>query len=598
MLNSKVKEYLDSLEKELKVLKFPRGERCIAERINSILEQEVEHKRTKEDQAELTAFSLMVNYQSADGKRPYYRSMIGTSYTDKQASETQCIETKDQEIHKYWAKRAQESNNPILSSRYADLVVDLSTKDFIKMLEFDLFHIVIDSNIKICTQLLALPSDCKTKVRRALFLAIIRNDEKRITKLKDTIIKLEKDISSDDIPEHCGFALKWLLFDFYNKVTLSDKEEKKLANEAMERLKRVATDPLLAIDTASLLAEYYARRNDEVSFVRVLNILKDSLKLYKQPSTDEILKASAHERIFDLCKKYTGRFSEANKTHKRLLREIGKLDLDYSKKQAISQINLQVKQKTLCDHFKTIFGEDQKIEIRMIIKKIVTCHLPKRANIEKMRSYCIARCPGDFSSFHELFSDNGVPICRFDSIDGDDVNYLKLYASNYFQFIGGSALLPFTLDEFKRRFSKDKIIEYFKETSVFGNEDINYLHRTMTAYWDKDYLVSSHLLIPLIESGVRELVTVHGGSILGSNEYSGFDYHPLGALLRDEQLEKLFDANTLFYLRLILTEKLGWNLRNRFAHGLSKTKFLSRGPSDWLFHILILLSLAKGKFDK
>ena len=596
MLNSKVKEYLDSLEKELKVLKFPRGECCIAERINSILEQEDEHKRTKEDQSELTAFSLTVNYQNADGKNPYYRSPFGLR--EEQIFDPLLIKAIDQEVLKYWAKRAEESNNPILSSRYADLVVDFSPKYFIKALDVDLFRIVVDSNIKICAQLLAVPSDCKTKIRRALFLAIIRNDEKRITKLKDAIIKLEKDISSDNIPEHCGFALQWLLLDFHKKITLSRIKEKKLVKEAMKRLNSAANDSFLAENIASPLAEYYARRNDKVNLIHILNIAKDSLKTYKQPSADEFFMASAHERIFELCKKYASYFSKANKPHKQLLREIGKLDLDYGKGQAITKVNVQVPQRTLDGHFIKIFGKNKKNEIEVVINKIVTYHLPKKATIEKMRNYCLARYPDDFSSPHKSFSDDGVPIGIFASIDGDDVNCLKLYASDYFPLIGGPVLLPFTLTEFRTRFRRERVIKYFKENLVFGNEDMNYLKRTIVAYWDEDYLVSSHLFIPLIESGIRELVTVHGGLILESNEFSGFDYLPLGALLRNEQLEKLFDANTLFYLRLILTEKLGWNLRNRFAHGLSKTKFLSRGPSDWLFHILILLSLAKGKFDK
>ena len=60
MLNSKVKKYLDRLDQDLKVLKRPRGERYITEHINSILEQEKNYERTKEDEAELTAFRFVV----------------------------------------------------------------------------------------------------------------------------------------------------------------------------------------------------------------------------------------------------------------------------------------------------------------------------------------------------------------------------------------------------------------------------------------------------------------------------------------------------------------------------------------------------------
>jgi hypothetical protein len=49
---------------------------------------------------------------------------------------------------------------------------------------------------------------------------------------------------------------------------------------------------------------------------------------------------------------------------------------------------------------------------------------------------------------------------------------------------------------------------------------------------------------------------------------------------------------------LVLTEKLGMNLRNNFAHGLEKKTFFSRDASDRLFHILLCLSLVKEKEQK
>jgi len=45
----------------------------------------------------------------------------------------------------------------------------------------------------------------------------------------------------------------------------------------------------------------------------------------------------------------------------------------------------------------------------------------------------------------------------------------------------------------------------------------------MSAYWDSNYLVSSHLFIPLIESAVGELIRVCGGVILGSIYFSVMD---------------------------------------------------------------------------
>lgn len=78
---------------------------------------------------------------------------------------------------------------------------------------------------------------------------------------------------------------------------------------------------------------------------------------------------------------------------------------------------------------------------------------------------------------------------------------------------------------------------------------------------------------------------------------NGYKNVSLGGLLKNDQIfENVFSKsghNILFYFRLVLTEKLGMNLRNDFAHGLEKKKFFGRDASDRLFHILIWLSVVK-----
>jgi len=102
-----------------------------------------------------------------------------------------------------------------------------------------LFQIVIDSNIAICEKSLADPLDCKTKIKRALELAIYKYDQERIKKVKETIINLEKKVATDDKPGLWGFAFKWLILDFGKKITLTETEKTELIKVLEDRLKRV-----------------------------------------------------------------------------------------------------------------------------------------------------------------------------------------------------------------------------------------------------------------------------------------------------------------------------------------------------------------------
>ena len=358
MPNSKVKEYLGSLEKELKVLEFPSGEHRIARNVTAILEQEKNYKPTKEDKAEFIAFDLAVIHQNADEQKTYYGPMFSFTYEDKKVSVPPDIKAIDQDMLEYWGKRARKSENPILSSRYADLVVDFSPMTLDEEADVDLFRVVIDSNITICEQSFVIAFDCKTKIYRALVLAIIINDKKRIAKVKDTIIKLEKNIARDDMPELCGFALRWLLLDHPKKVTLNDKEESELVSEAEERLIRVATDPVLTKGTVHLLAEYYKSKNDEENLMRVLNALDNSLKTYEQSNSDALSELSNYECTYGMYKRYESSSPKAQKASKRHLQEPSQLGVEFENSWAKSSIVVKTDKNDINNHLKAIFGED------------------------------------------------------------------------------------------------------------------------------------------------------------------------------------------------------------------------------------------------
>ena len=594
MLNNKVKKYLDSLEKELKILMFPREEHQIARKVTDILNQEKNYKPTKEDKAELIAFELEVYHQDVDEQKIRYEAMFSFSGKEGQGIVPLSIKAINQDTLKYWAKRARESKNPILSSMYADVVVYLSRKVLKKDADIDLYHIVIDSNITICEHSLVAAFDCKTKATRASVLAITIKDKKRIAKIEDTIIKMEKNIETCDTSKWGGLAIRMLLLDYHKRITIEDKEIRELVNKAEVRLKRVATDPILTKDTVHLLAEYYKSKKDEENLIRVLNILENSLKSYELSNSDALSKLSNYECMYGMYKKYQNNFPKAIKESERLLQEIGQLDLYYDKSWIKPSFVIKTEKDIIDDYLEAIFGRDHKSKLEIIMCKIANYHLPKKAALKKHLGYALSKHPEKFSSPKTIFSEHLMPIARFHSIESGNDSHLMLHASLCFQFVECGVFLPYTTDKLRKQFSKEKITEYFENSLVFKNENNDYLKRAISAYFDEDYLVSSHLFIPLIESKIRELVRICGGKITQRNKkLNGSDYRALGRLLSNIEIKKILDVNTLFYLRLVLTEKLGWNLRNDLAHGLEEKKFSLRETSDRLFHILILLSLVK-----
>ena len=254
-------------------------------------------------------------------------------------------------------------------------------------------------------------------------MAIQTNDQTRINKAKDTIIKLEKDIAIDDKPGLWGLAFKWLILDFSKKIILEDTEKNKLVDEIEERLKREEKNPWLAENAVSLLAEYYAKEKDEKNLMRVLGVLEKSLKTNERSNSDALLKTHAYEQIHEIYRKYASSFAEAEKANKRLSQEIGQLDLDWGKSLKEISVETKIKHEDIENYIKGIFGKNKNDKLEMVMAKIAISHLPKKDAVKKQLDDISSKHPIQFLCTKQIISDDGVPIAKLSTLDEDYNNH-------------------------------------------------------------------------------------------------------------------------------------------------------------------------------
>ena len=600
MLHNEIKAYLESWEREKKTLTSHIGEHTvIGEAIKNILTSDKDYTRTKMDISEWTAFDFQPDPPSDISWGTYYGPMyVLPDPKTKQMFEYPRIREIDHENIEYWAKRARESENPILSSRYADLVVDFSKKILNKNADIDLVQKVIDSNVIICENSLACSLDCITKIKRALILATRIGDRVRIARVKDAVIKLENDIAEDDKPGLWGFEFRLLVLDFTGKVRLSEVEKRQIIGNLEERLKRVAQNPWHAEGAVYLLAEYYAKGKDEKNLMRILSVYENAFKSDERSNSDAILKASAYERIRNLYGQYASRFSEVERARRRILKEIGNLDLNWKESLKKYSTEISIPQKNIDDFIDHIFSPSGQNSFEMVMGGIAVEFLRKEVDMKKLFNDITKKHPTGFLFSQQVISDEGILIAQYEGIQDDYDSHFKSWVRQILEI--DTFLLSLAMDRFKERFLEEEIIEYFEMSVIFKSENKEYLKRAITSYWSNDYLVSSHLFVSLIESGIRKLIEICGGQHIEPNREGGYDYLSLHTLLRKSEpiFKKVFPElgnDLLFNLRIVLTEKLGWNLRNNISHGLGKSKFLRREASDKLFYILIWLSMVERK---
>lgn len=83
-----------------------------------------------------------------------------------------------------------------------------------------------------------------------------------------------------------------------------------------------------------------------------------------------------------------------------------------------------------------------------------------------------------------------------------------------------------------------------------------------------DFITSTHILVPQIENSIRYLLSQRGVLTSGIDNYGIQTEHQLSTTLYSQEIESIFDKDTLFDLRGLLIEKSVSNLRNRISHGL------------------------------
>ena len=585
MLNSKVKEYLDGLDQGRIASEPYFSMHRISDKIVDLIKEDSDCREVSENKAEIFAFYLEEdNINNFPDWKTYYGPFVVFRRKDGQGDAHPSIKEIDQNMIEYWSKRATESKNPILSSRYADLVVDFSFKVLKKKADNKFSHIVIDSNIAICEKSLAIPTDCITKAKRALVLAIQTDCQEYIRKVKDTIINLEENIVKNHNSKFLGFAFQWLLLDISKKVILEDKEKNVLINDVEKRLKSVAANPLIAYNTVVLLAEYYTREKEKKDLKRVLGVLGDSLKRDGLVNTGEPKIRHASNFMNEIKKYYFDRFPQERKNSEQPSKKIKKPTSKFTKPQKIPTYILKNMKNNIHDPSKEFFGKNENLE--KIMPKIAYTFLPQKVAIEKMINDGSNSYPGQYLI-------NNLSINEFSSRAEED-SYFKLYTFEILQRKPNIPYLPRIMCELKNRFNNiNRIIEYLKMSVVFESQNKEYLECGISAYWNGNYLVSSHLFISLIETGIRKLVKICGGKVWGKIGSSKYGYLSLGRLL--ENCIELYDGdnNSMLYFKFVLTNTLGFNLRNELAHGLGNKKFRLSFASNRLFHILILLSLVE-----
>jgi hypothetical protein len=194
-----------------------------------------------------------------------------------------------------------------------------------------------------------------------------------------------------------------------------------------------------------------------------------------------------------------------------------------------------------------------------------------------------------------IVDSEGRPVATIGSVESDLEGRIVMQMSQNLSFEG-----LFLRQAIERAFKKheptvDLILDYLFRSPLFLNQRRSVIAKGVQAYLDADWMTAAHLLIPQIEEGLRQLLVLSNRPVFKPGRHGGLHLRSLDDILTDPATIQAFTEAKTTYLRVLLTDPRGWNLRNNLCHGILEPDGIGSGFADRILHVFLLLGLIRRK---
>lgn len=531
--------------------------------------------------AEIIGFQFMENNQNRSDWGTYFGSFARFPQENGTSIEIPSIKDVNGDVLDHWEERANQVVNPVLKARYAGLVWDFASNIESKKPSHHIAIIYIESLIRIVEDRLQNGIDLIRKIERAISVAISINNKELINKSKEVILALEDEIGENDKPGLWGFSFDVLLDN--SKSQLSILEQTTILQKLEQRLVDVTSENELNTWASECiikrLAPYYRKKNRLNDAQRVLRIHGDAIKNKKE---------------YALILQYQG-----------ALKDLQKLYSEYGMKNESDELLIKIKEigAKVLDEMQLTTSEVQitKEEIDKIIIPITTgtknevfyklihfftpqIDLVTQSLKESAKKHVLSNLFGK-----SIIDETGREIANIGTLEEDLIGNILHYLSQDFQYNSFYTNRIFYRLINELNYTVDDFINFIKDSAILSESRINVIRKGVQAYFDNDFIVCEHLLIPQIETSIRNLIEQNNGVVLEPSSLDAFQLKTFNKLLLDDIVKYILGKDIQIYFRAIYTDPRGWNLRNKICHGLSEPNSSSRSTSERVLHTLLII---------
>ncbi|MBR4585085.1 MAG: DUF4209 domain-containing protein, partial [Bacteroidales bacterium] len=338
---------------------------------------------------------------------------------------------------------------------------------------------------------------------------------------------------------------------------------------------------------AELLADYYNSQQNRIEIKRVLKTVEES---FAQES-DKITKMQLMGNYEMLYQKY--RHYSLEDEAKRIAAEIQKIGKNAKDELQPQNIEFSIP-KEVFEQVQSMFGEKAKSDEERWTNFIVY-FIPRKEKEKICLKDLVGKYPLQFMCSTNLMDSKGRPMSIIGPYENDPEGHLilhiaeKMNLSAYFLDYAIKAMIQ------TGTLSTEKIMNNFiKKSPLFEDNRYIAIEKALDSFFQQDYLVMCHILVPQIESAICNLVDLSGTTVLKSQRKGkGFQLKTLDELLGEKIVKDVFTEDGAFYLRLVLSEQRGLNIRNLLCHGLVPPDNFNAVVAERLIHVLLMLGSIK-----
>lgn len=549
---------------------------------------------TLEAQAELLAMEFVDN-----AGEKYWKTFLGPQSTWVRKDNGDEVLRPDRSFIKpehieYWKKRSNETNNPLMRMRYKGLVYDFNK--YVTGIEpgfSDVKLPFLEAIIQVVEdEYIVHEIEGYFLIDTALQLASRWKKDSLFEKAQDVLWNHDHKYGKDESPglwgRHFEIMIKYLdRYGKYENELLKENEERfdRAERKALEEDGKSDNYAHILGEEAELLCEYY---NLKGNVERIRNYLDRELSILRKSFSKKggMWSQSMLQIMQNKYRKYH-LYKEANKLYVEI-QDLGEKALNDMKghKFSVPIDNIQI--QTYIEDF--LSGTPHEVFMKYLVRNIPNMEIERQRQKEEAEQSPLLDMISTIT-----YDANGSPINNVGAGKNSENQKLMFGMCRRMQI--SAIFLRLEVEKMieQGKLSLDIILEAFKDSPLIAEAQKGLFEKGMKAYFEGDYIIACHLLIPQFESSIRRLVSLCGGEVLQSDKEpkDGNRYISLDGLLDCDVAQEILKEDIQTYFKNLFTDQNGWNLRNLTSHGLLQTDAFNSTIADRIVHAFTLLSQLK-----